>query len=171
MLVRGEKEGDDLCRKLLQCDNVNTHSEIILRKYLKDWVFESYRTYKPFDIHGLAVMHLCACLGYTWAITLYRLIGFGVDYRGLNRWTALHGRQGATTLLFFHGANPSLVTKPNAEHPCESTTADIASECGHNDLAAYLTDIMENLEKIVRLSTLRAKLGIYKYIGIDMFYV
>ncbi|KAI3924952.1 hypothetical protein MKW98_002861 [Papaver atlanticum] len=135
MLVPREEDGDDLC----------------------------YRRGKPFDIHGLGVMHLCASLGYTWAIALYRMISFGVDYRDLNGWTALHwaafhGRQGATTLLLIHGANPSLLTKPNAEHPWERTAASIAFERGHNDLAAYLVDIMDNPKKIVRLSTVRAKL-------------
>ncbi|XP_026380190.1 calmodulin-binding transcription activator CBT-like [Papaver somniferum] len=163
MLVPREEDGDDLCAKLLQCDSLNTHSEIILRKYLKDWVFEGYRRGKPFDIHGLGVTHLCASLGYTWAIALYRRIYFGVDYRDLNGWTALHwaafhGRQGATTLLLIHGANPSLLTKPNAEHPWERTAASIAFERGHNDLAAYLVDIMDNPKKIVRLSTVRPKL-------------
>ncbi|KAI3951362.1 hypothetical protein MKW92_006396, partial [Papaver armeniacum] len=66
--------------------------------------------------------------------------------------------QGATTLLLIHGANPSLLTKSTDEHPFERTAASIASERGHYDLANYLSDIVDNPEKIVRLSTIRAKL-------------
>ncbi|KAI3887607.1 hypothetical protein MKX03_011263 [Papaver bracteatum] len=163
LLVRGEKDGDHVCRKLEQCDNLNTHSEFILRDHLKDWVFEGYRTCKPFDTHGQAVLHLSACLGYTWAIAICRMTSFGVNYRDRTGWTPLHwaafyGRQGAATLLLIHGANPSLITKSNAEYPFERTAASIASERGHDDLANYLSDIVDNPEKIVRLSTIRAKL-------------
>ncbi|MCL7032911.1 hypothetical protein MKW94_020772 [Papaver nudicaule] len=163
LLVHGEKEGEDLCRKLQQCDNMTTHSEIILRKYFKDWVFEGYRTRKPFDIHGQGVVHLSACLGYTWAIALCRMIGLGVDYRDMTGWTALHwaafyGRQGAATLLLIHGANPSLVTEPTGENPYGRTAASIAFECGYYQLANYLADIAKNPQKIVRLSTVRAKI-------------
>ncbi|MCL7043799.1 hypothetical protein MKW94_017008 [Papaver nudicaule] len=160
LLVHTEKEGEDLCRKLQQCENM---TEIILRKYLKDWVFEGYRTCKSFDVLGQGVMHLSACLGYTWAIALYRKIYFGVDYRDMTGWTALHwaafyGRHGAVTLLLIHGANPSLLTKPTDEKPHGLTAASIASLRGHDQLAAYLADIAANPQKIRRLSTVRAKI-------------
>lgn len=66
---------------------------LILRDRLKDWLLERITECSKstdFDIHGQGVIHLCAILGYTWAIHLFSLSGLSLDFRDKHGWTALH---------------------------------------------------------------------------------
>ncbi|KAI3958453.1 hypothetical protein MKW98_011141 [Papaver atlanticum] len=153
MLLTNEKACEKLKKKLEE----SNESEIILRKYLKGYIFEGYRKSKLLDSQGQGVLHLFASLGYTWAISLFRQGGLSVDRKDRLGWTALHwaafyGRQGAATALLHDGVNPSLLTKATAEHPSGLTAAEIASNHGHNQLATYLKEIVENPQMIVRIA-------------------
>ncbi|MCL7026122.1 hypothetical protein MKW94_028934 [Papaver nudicaule] len=161
LLLTNEKDCNKLKKKLEETDQ----SEIVLRKYLKDWLFEGYRKGPALDSKGQGVLHLLASLGYTWAISLFRFAGFKLDGRDRFGWTALHwaafyGRDGAAIVLLQEGANPSIVTqptKPTDEHPGGLTAAKIASDRGHNHLADYLAAVVKNPEMIMRISAHRAK--------------
>lgn len=67
--------------------------KLILRDRLKEWLLEKVvEGSKPteFDVQGQGVIHLCAILGYTWAIRLFSLSGLSLDFRDKHGWTALH---------------------------------------------------------------------------------
>ncbi|KAI3841169.1 hypothetical protein MKW92_020324, partial [Papaver armeniacum] len=159
LLLTNEKDREKLSRKL---DESEGQSEIVLRKYLKDWLFEDYRKTIILDSKGQGVLHILASLDYTWAISLYRLAGLRLDGRDRSGWTplhwaAFHGRKGAVTVLLHEGANPSILTKPTDEHPNGLNAADIAANRGHNELADYLTKILGNPKMIVRISAYLAE--------------
>lgn len=67
--------------------------ELILKNRLKDWllekVLESSKT-KEYDVHGQGVVHLCAILGYAWAVHMISWSGLSLDFRDRRGWTALH---------------------------------------------------------------------------------
>ena len=67
--------------------------EIALKNRLKDWllerIIEGSRT-TEYDTQGQGVLHLCAILGYTWAIYLFSWSGLSLDFRDKRGWTALH---------------------------------------------------------------------------------
>lgn len=70
-----------------------TAFELMLKNRLKDWMLERVITgcrTSEFDIHGQAVIHLCAILGYTWSVQLFSWSGFSMDFRDKFGWTALH---------------------------------------------------------------------------------
>ncbi|PPD90603.1 hypothetical protein GOBAR_DD12457 [Gossypium barbadense] len=67
--------------------------EIALKNRLKDWLLERIiegSKITDFDTEGLGVLHLCAILGYTWAIHLFSWSGLSLDFRDKRGWTALH---------------------------------------------------------------------------------
>lgn len=67
--------------------------ELTLKSKLKEWllerVVEGSKT-TEYDVHGQGVIHLCAMLGYTWAILLFSWSGLSLDFRDKYGWTALH---------------------------------------------------------------------------------
>ncbi|KAI3912750.1 hypothetical protein MKW92_033417 [Papaver armeniacum] len=162
MIVTDKKNRQALIRKLKKCDNIETHSEIILRECLKEWIFEGCRRVNATNKKGLAVIHLCASLGYAWAISIFKRFAFSLDAKDETGWTPLHwaayyGRKGAAMSLLIGGANPTLVTPPTSTYLSGQTAADIASTRGHAELATYITETATNPGKIVTLSAHRAK--------------
>lgn len=67
--------------------------ELTLKNKLQEWllerVAEGCKT-TPRDCKGQGVIHLCAMLGYTWAVYLFKLSGLSLDFRDSSGWTALH---------------------------------------------------------------------------------
>ncbi|XP_038700970.1 calmodulin-binding transcription activator 5-like isoform X2 [Tripterygium wilfordii] len=136
-------------------DNKVSHSqakcvllEVIVKNKLKEWllerVVERSRT-TEYDALGQGVIHLCAILGYTWAVYLFSLSGLSLDFRDKYGWTALHwaayhGREKMVAVLLSAGAKPNLVTDPTPDNPGGCTAADLASIQGHDGLAAYLSE-------------------------------
>ncbi|XP_068662497.1 calmodulin-binding transcription activator 5-like isoform X2 [Aristolochia californica] len=115
-----------------------------LREWLLEKVLEGCKT-TGFDSMGQGVIHLCAMLGYTWAIYPFSRSGLSLDFRDASGWTALHwatycGREQMVAFLLSAGANPSLVTDPTLECPGGYTAADLASIKGYDGLAAYLAE-------------------------------
>ncbi|XVE82240.1 hypothetical protein DITRI_Ditri15bG0132100 [Diplodiscus trichospermus] len=122
--------------------------EIALKSRLKDWllerIIEGSKT-TEYDSHGQGVLHLCAILGYTWAIYLYSWSGLSLDFRDKHGWTALHwaayyGREKMVAVLLSAGAKPNLVTDPTTKNPSGCTAADLASLNSYEGLAAYLSE-------------------------------
>ncbi|XP_017974984.1 PREDICTED: calmodulin-binding transcription activator 5 [Theobroma cacao] len=122
--------------------------EIALKSRLKDWllerIIEGCKT-TEYDAQGQGVLHLCAILGYTWAIYLFSWSGLSLDFRDKHGWTALHwaayyGREKMVAVLLSAGAKPNLVTDPTAQNPSGRTAADLASLKGYDGLAAYLSE-------------------------------
>lgn len=68
--------------------------EIILRSRLREWLIERIaegsKKSTEFDVKGQGVFHLCAILGYTWAVHLFVWSGLSIDFRDKSGWTALH---------------------------------------------------------------------------------
>ncbi|KAB8105443.1 hypothetical protein EE612_039305 [Oryza sativa] len=122
--------------------------ELVLRNRLQEWlvemVMEGHKSTGRDDL-GQGAIHLCSFLGYTWAIRLFSLSGFSLDFRDSSGWTALHwaayhGRERMVATLLSAGANPSLVTDPTPESPAGLTAADLAARQGYDGLAAYLAE-------------------------------
>ncbi|XP_062186861.1 calmodulin-binding transcription activator CBT-like [Phragmites australis] len=122
--------------------------ELMLRNRLQEWlienVIEGHKATGRDDL-GQGPIHLCSFLGYTWAIRLFSLSGFSLDFRDSSGWTALHwaayyGREKMVAALLSAGANPSLVTDPTHEDPGGYTAADLAARQGYDGLAAYLAE-------------------------------
>ncbi|KAK9161719.1 hypothetical protein Syun_008060 [Stephania yunnanensis] len=113
-------------------DAKNSLFEITLKNKLQEWLLgrliEGGKTAAR-DRQGQGILHLCAILGYTWAVRPYSLSG----------WTALfmHYKRG---LPIVEGADPSLVSDPTSEFPGGCTAADLASKYGFEGLAAYLAE-------------------------------
>jgi hypothetical protein len=67
--------------------------ELVLRNRLQEWlvemVMEGHKSTGRDDL-GQGAIHLCSFLGYTWAIRLFSLSGFSLDFRDSSGWTALH---------------------------------------------------------------------------------
>ncbi|KAM3707870.1 hypothetical protein ACB098_02G058500 [Castanea mollissima] len=128
--------------------------ELTLKNRLKEWLLERV-VERPktterskateYDAQGLGVIHLCAILGYTWAVPLFSCSGLSLDFRDKYGWTALHwaafcGREKMVASLLSGGAKPNLVTDPTPKNPGGSTAADLASLKGYDGLAAYLSE-------------------------------
>ncbi|XP_022760651.1 calmodulin-binding transcription activator 5 isoform X2 [Durio zibethinus] len=122
--------------------------EIALKNRLKDWllerIIEGCKT-TEYDAQGQGVLHLCAILGYTWAIYLFSWSSLSLDFRDKHGWTALHwaayyGREKMVAVLLSAGAKPNLVTDPTTQNPGGCTAADLASLKGYDGLAAYLSE-------------------------------
>ncbi|GJN07407.1 hypothetical protein PR202_ga25236 [Eleusine coracana subsp. coracana] len=122
--------------------------ELVLRNRLQEWlvekIVEGHKSTGSDDL-GQGPIHLCSFLGYTWAIRLFSLSGFSLDFRDSSGWTALHwaayfGREKMVAALLSAGANPSLVTDPTPEAPGGYTAADLAARGGYDGLAAYLAE-------------------------------
>ncbi|XP_019455972.1 PREDICTED: calmodulin-binding transcription activator 5-like isoform X2 [Lupinus angustifolius] len=121
---------------------------IALKNRLKDWLLErivSGCKTTEFDAQGQSVIHLCAILEYTWAVSLFSWAGLSLDFRDKFGWTALHwaayyGREKMVATLLSAGAKPNLVTDPNPQNPGGCTAADIAYMKGYDGLAAYLSE-------------------------------
>lgn len=122
--------------------------ELVLKNRLQEWlvkkIAEGCKTTTR-DSQGQGVIHLCTILDYTWAISLFSLSGFSLDFRDSYGWTALHwaaylGRERMVATLLSAAANPSLVTDPTPGNPGGLTAADLASKGGHDGLAAYLAE-------------------------------
>ena len=67
--------------------------QIALKSRLKEWILEriglGIKT-TEYDAQGQGVIHLCAILGYNWAISLFSWSGLSLDFRDKFGWTALH---------------------------------------------------------------------------------
>ncbi|KAI3941554.1 hypothetical protein MKW92_035689 [Papaver armeniacum] len=162
VLVTNENDCQALIKKLKKCDNIDTHSEIILREYLKEWIFEGCRRVNATNKKTHTVIHLCASLGYAWAIAIFKQFAFSLDTKDETGWTPLHwaayyGRKGAAMSLLIGGANPSLVTPPTPTHLNGQSAVDIAFTRGHGDLAVYIAETIKNPRKIVTLAAHHAK--------------
>ncbi|KAK1319879.1 Calmodulin-binding transcription activator 5 [Acorus calamus] len=122
--------------------------EMALKNKLQEWLIEKVAEgcKKPIlDKKGQGVIHLCAILGYAWAIYPFKISGLSLDFRDAHGWTALHwaafyGREKMVAVLLSAGANPSLVSDPTPECPGGCTAADLASQKGYEGLAAYLAE-------------------------------
>ncbi|GMJ12270.1 CALMODULIN-BINDING TRANSCRIPTION ACTIVATOR 6 [Hibiscus trionum] len=122
--------------------------EIALKNRLRDWLLERIiegSKLTEYDNRGQGVLHLCAILGYTWAIHLFSWSGLALDFRDKYGWTALHwaacyGREKMAAVLLSAGAKPNLVTDPTTRNPNGFTAADLASLKGYEGLAAYLSE-------------------------------
>ncbi|KAK7387976.1 hypothetical protein VNO78_22775 [Psophocarpus tetragonolobus] len=121
---------------------------IALKNRLKEWLLERIvlgcKT-TEYDAHGQSVIHLCAILGYTWAVSLFSWSGLSLDFRDRFGWTALHwaaycGREKMVANLLSAGARANLVTDPTSQNPGGCTAADLAYMRGHDGLAAYLSE-------------------------------
>lgn len=67
--------------------------ELTLKNKLQEWILERVAEgckTKPRDRKGQGVIHLCAMLGYAWAVYPFSLSGLSIDFRDANGWTALH---------------------------------------------------------------------------------
>ncbi|XP_066397760.1 calmodulin-binding transcription activator CBT-like [Miscanthus floridulus] len=151
--VSAEKEWMDLLK--FGSDSKGTYVpaiegllELVLRNRLQEWlvekVIEGQKSTDRDDL-GQGPIHLCSFLGYTWAIRLFSLSGFSLDFRDSSGWTALHwaayyGREKMVAALLSAGANPSLVTDPTHDAPGGYTAADLAARQGYDGLAAYLAE-------------------------------
>ncbi|PIN12857.1 putative protein, contains IPT/TIG domain [Handroanthus impetiginosus] len=122
--------------------------ELTLRNKLWEWLLEQVVSgckVPERDEQGQGVIHLCAILGYTWAVYPYLWSGLSLDYRDKNGWTALHwaafyGREKMVATLLSAGAKPNLVTDPTSENPGGLNAADLASKNNYEGLAAYLAE-------------------------------
>ncbi|CAL5198959.1 unnamed protein product [Lathyrus oleraceus] len=121
---------------------------IALKNRLKEWLSEKIvlgcKT-TEYDAQGQSVLHLCAILGYTWAVTLFSWSGLSLDFRDKFGWTALHwaayyGSEKMVATLLSVGAKPNLVTDPTHQNPGGYTAADLAHTRGYHGLAAYLSE-------------------------------
>ncbi|XP_062108760.1 calmodulin-binding transcription activator 5 isoform X2 [Humulus lupulus] len=121
---------------------------LILRDRLKDWLIEKViEGSKPteFDDHGQGIIHLCAILGYSWAIHLFSMSGLSLDFRDKHGWTALHwaafyGNAKMVAVLLTLGAKPNLVTDPTSANPAGCTAGDLALIRGYEGLAGFLSE-------------------------------
>ncbi|XP_059632783.1 calmodulin-binding transcription activator 5-like [Cornus florida] len=122
--------------------------ELTLKSKLQEWLLERIvegSKISDHDDQGQGVIHLCAILGYTWAVNPFLLSGLSLDYRDKFGWTALHwaayyGREKMVATLLSAGAKPNLVTDPTSANPGGFTAADVASKKGYDGLAAYLAE-------------------------------
>uniref|UniRef100_A0A2P2LW52 Calmodulin-binding transcription activator 5 isoform X3 n=2 Tax=Rhizophora mucronata TaxID=61149 RepID=A0A2P2LW52_RHIMU len=122
--------------------------ELALKNIVREWLLE--RVVKgckitEYDAYGQGVIHLCAILGYTWAVYMFSWSGLSLDFRDKHGWTALHwaafcGREKMVAVLLSAGAKPNLVTDSTSQHPGGCTAADLASGKGYDGLAAYLSE-------------------------------
>uniref|UniRef100_A0A2N9H3A6 sucrose synthase n=1 Tax=Fagus sylvatica TaxID=28930 RepID=A0A2N9H3A6_FAGSY len=67
--------------------------ELTLKNRLMEWLLERVverSKATEYDAQGRGVIHLCAILGYTWAVPLFSWSGFSLDHRDKYGWTALH---------------------------------------------------------------------------------
>ncbi|XP_061344790.1 calmodulin-binding transcription activator 5-like [Gastrolobium bilobum] len=122
--------------------------EIALKNKLKEWLLErivlGHKT-AEYDAQGQGVIHLCAILGYTWAVSLFSWSGLSLNFRDKFGWTALHwaayyGKEKMVATLLSFGARPNLVTDPTPQNPGGCTAADLAYMKGYEGLAAYLSE-------------------------------
>ncbi|CAJ2653999.1 unnamed protein product [Trifolium pratense] len=121
---------------------------IALKNRLKEWLSERIvlgSKTTEYDAQGQSVIHLCAILEYTWAVTLFSWSGLSLDFRDKFGWTALHwaayyGREKMVATLLSAGAKPNLVTDPTHQNPGGCTAADLAYTRGYHGLAAYLSE-------------------------------
>ncbi|XP_043721611.1 calmodulin-binding transcription activator 5-like isoform X2 [Telopea speciosissima] len=126
----------------------NSLLELSLKNKFLEWllerVVEGCKT-PARDHQGQGVIHLCAILGYTWAVKPYSYSGLSLDFRDASGWTALHwaayyGRKEMVAILLSAGAKPNLVSDPTPEFPGGRTAADLAYKNGYDGLAAYLAE-------------------------------
>ncbi|XP_073129164.1 calmodulin-binding transcription activator 6-like isoform X2 [Henckelia pumila] len=123
--------------------------ELTLQNRLQEWLLEKVVAgckISERDKYGQGVIHLCAILGYTWAVYSFSCSSLSLDYRDKFGWTALHwaaysGRETMVAALLSAGAKPNLVTDPTPENPGGCTAADLASKNGFDGLAAYLAEM------------------------------
>ncbi|GER52141.1 calmodulin-binding transcription activator [Striga asiatica] len=129
-------------------DAKNRLFELTLQNRLHEWLIEKVVAgckVSERDEQGQGIIHLCAILGYTWAVYPFSWSGLSVDYRDTYGWTALHwaacyGREKMVATLLSVGAKPNLVTDPTPQIPGGCTAADLASKNGYDGLAAYLAE-------------------------------
>ncbi|MED6206095.1 hypothetical protein PIB30_023790 [Stylosanthes scabra] len=121
---------------------------ISIRSRLKEWILERIilgcKT-NAYDAQGQSVIHLCAILDYTWAVSLFSWSGLSLDFRDKFGWTALHwaayyGREKMVATLLSAGAKPNLVTDPTPQNPGGLYASDLAYMNGYDGLAAYLSE-------------------------------
>ena len=92
-------------------DAKNCLFELTLQNRLLEWLLERVAEgcqISERDEQGLGVIHLCAILGYTWAVYPFSWSGLSIDYRDKFGWTALGGRR----KRLFTNANTFSITSP-----------------------------------------------------------
>eukprot|EP00899_Mesostigma_viride_P028270 jgi/Mesvir1/8628/Mv02578-RA.1 len=92
---------------------------------------------------GFGLIHICAALGYAWAVKSICEAGAPVDMRDTRGRTALHwaavrGKEVVVATLIEAGADPCTRTAKNRRG---STPAELAAACGHARIASYLSEI------------------------------
>ncbi|KAI3971114.1 hypothetical protein MKW92_013655 [Papaver armeniacum] len=155
LLLFNNENHHELMAQLGECDNRDTHSEIMLREFLYQCVFDDPRSVYSLDDEGHGVIHLFAFLGYAWAIGILRRLQFTLDHKDAFGWTPLHWAA-------FHGRgcmtdDTHLGTGQTIEYPSGCTAADIAARRGHDLLVDYLEETRADPSKILRLPALRKK--------------
>lgn len=67
--------------------------ELVFKNKLQEWlvknIAEGSKTTTR-DSQGQGAIHLCSILDYTWAVSLFSLSGFSLNFRDSFGWTALH---------------------------------------------------------------------------------
>lgn len=79
--------------------------ETSLKNGLKEWILERIllgRKTTEYDSQGQGVIHLCAILGYTWAVSLFSGSGLSLDFRDKFGWTALHWAAYCGRYIYMH---------------------------------------------------------------------
>ncbi|XP_026449499.1 calmodulin-binding transcription activator 5-like [Papaver somniferum] len=106
------KDWDYLIKSVMNNDISFQHAqkslfEITLKNKLHEWLLERViegSKISARDHQGLGIIHLCAILGYTWAVRPFSRSVLSLDFRDSRGWTALHyaahfGRYGYPILV------------------------------------------------------------------------
>ncbi|KAI3883300.1 hypothetical protein MKX03_003444 [Papaver bracteatum] len=106
LLLFNKEDRQESLSRLRQCDNKDTHTEIILREFLHEWIFDDRKSAYSLDDEGQGVIHIVASLGYAWAIGILGRLQFILDFKDAFGWTplhwaAFHGRSLTLKLIFF----------------------------------------------------------------------
>ncbi|KAI3934970.1 hypothetical protein MKW92_052732 [Papaver armeniacum] len=103
LLLFNKEDHQELLSRLRQCDNKDTHTEIVLREFLHEWIFDDRKSAYSLDDEGCGVIHLVASLGYAWAIGILGRLQFILDFKDAFGSTPLHWAS-------FHGRSVRLLT-------------------------------------------------------------
>ncbi|BBN16056.1 calmodulin-binding transcription activator [Marchantia polymorpha subsp. ruderalis] len=124
--------------------------QLMFKRKLQEWLKEKslLKDGKRASVHddqGWGVSHFSAALGYVWSIRPTLNAEIPINFRDEKGWTALHwaaycGREEVVCALLEAGASPNCATYCNKKYPQGQYPADLASERGHNGIAAFLSE-------------------------------